>query len=625
MELSGRQLISAAALGAGALAVVAGLALLFFRELRSEPADTTRAPGARRPEVLPLAVLLLIVLAGSWLRLDGLVAKTLSHTEAIIPNIQWPPDTWPPTRTSFYETFWWHYHGEGHPQAHYFLMWAWTKLFGTGLFSLRLPSALFGIASIPLVYAVGSRAWSRRVGLLAAALLSLNGLHIYFSQYSRMFMMACCLALLSTWLLLQAVRSPGRRVPWEVAYVLVTWLAIYTLTFVWTILAAQMLWVVLQRRGSGALARRVLALQALVVMLGAPSLAHILYRGDDVDLPGPSLMFLAEYLSFGFVLEPDEWSIPPRAPAPALAAAVLGLGLLLGGAGLAARGRALPVRRDPGRLPLPPRLVIALGAALVTAGLVVVALRHQAIIAPIILVPFLALAIPPAGGWLRDRVALPVRTGADAAAPEWSGKSIVVLLALVPPLIIVALSFWTSMLTSRAFLVFVPFLLIVVSAGAWQLVGLGAGAPATPGRRAAAVVVAGVLLAIHVASVVHWRRHPNEQFDYAALARQMAPRIQPGDLVFVHADLWVVTPLLYYLDDGPHSYVMHDFAAAVAERPDARVWLLHFDSYQWGEYRTTTPEMLSAVSGYRPAERVAALRARAELLVPPARVSASSP
>ena len=75
----------------------------------------------------------------------------------------------------------------------------------------------------------------------------------------------------------------------------------------------------------------------------------------------------------------------------------------------------------------------------------------------------------------------------------------------------------------------------------------------------------------------------------------------------------------------PDSVVQALLDDAVAERPDARVWLLHFDSYQWGEYKTTTPEMLSAVSGYRPADRVAALRARAELLVPPARVPASRP
>lgn len=626
-ELSQTQLIAATALLLGALVVVTGLAGWFAQAYgrrgaaeRPEAAPLPDSASDVRPAGVvhtlpdaawPLALLVLIVVVGAWLRLDGLDAKTLTHTEAIIPNIVWPPDTWPPTRTSFYDTFWWHFHGEGHPQGHYFFMWAWTKAFGTSLISLRLPSALFGIGSILLVFWLASLTHGRRVAVLAAGLVAFNGLHIYFSQYSRMFMMASFLALLSTILLLQTVHARERRVWWELAYVLVSWLAIYSLTFFWTILAAQMLWLVLQRRAGGGVVQRVLGLQALVVMVGAPSLAHVIYRGDDVTLPGPSLGFIAEYLSFGFAFQPDPLSIPPRRIPFPLAAVILFFAALLAGRGMVATGRNPGIGRSPPRLdqaiPIRWMLLVAAGSALVVVGLTLVALRHQAAMAAVILVPFLAVGLPPVGRLVHARLHGPAGgRGTDAAASALrESRSINTMLAIVPPAIVVALSFWTSMLTSRAFLIFVPFLLILIAAGALTFVR----------RRALAAGVAGALLAIHVASVAYWKQYPSEQFDYAELARGMAARIQPGDKIFVPPNLWVVTPLYYYLEDGPHVYVTRDYARAVADDPGARVWLLFFDSYQWGSYGTTTDEMLNAVASFRLEEQVEALRARAQLFV----------
>lgn len=632
-DLTHRQMAAGAMLALGALLVIAGMAWVYFSEIRGRSESTShtsvggsggsrpircllglrslgsrQGPRALAPAMMGLALFLLVLVAGVHLRLSGLDKKTLSHTEAMIPGIELPTGiSWPPERDSFYDAFWWHFHGEGHPQAYYFFMWGWTKVLGTSLPTLRMPSVIFGTASIGLVFLIGLLAYGRRVGLLGAALVAFNGLHIYFSQYARMFMMGSFLGLLSTFLLLQVLRTSDRRRCNEVAYVLVSWLAIYTQTFFWTLLAAQMAWAVLLRDASGRMVQRILSLQALVVILGAASLAHIVYRGDDVDLAGPSFSFVAQYLSFGFALQPDTLSIPPRTLPTVLIASALGASLLLVVRGLFERGRTAPF--DGSANPIAPHRLLptAIGSALVVLGLLLVVLRHQLAVAVVMLLPFLALGLPQAGRRVHALLA-----SADGAPMFLSritasrpGPALIGLLALLPPLAIVMLSFWTSMLIPRAFLMFVPYLLIVISAGVISI---------TRWRFAALPVVA-ALFVIHAVSVQHHKSYPNDAIEYGELGQRMAERLRPGDLVFVVPESWVFTAIYYYLNDSPARYVAQDYADAVEQNPGARVWLLFFESARWGPYGSTTDEMTAALTGYRPVERLEARRGAAQLFV----------
>ncbi len=61
---------------------------------------------------------------------------------------------------------------ESNPPLYYVLAWGWAKLFGTGEVGLRSLSALFGAATIPIAYQIGAELSSRRVGLIAAALVA---------------------------------------------------------------------------------------------------------------------------------------------------------------------------------------------------------------------------------------------------------------------------------------------------------------------------------------------------------------------------------------------------------------------------------------------------------------------
>ena len=75
---------------------------------------------------------------------------------------------------------------ESSPPLYYVLEWLWTQLLGTGEVGVRSLSALLGTATIPLVWALGRRLGGDRAGLLAAALVAVNPMLIWFSQEARL-------------------------------------------------------------------------------------------------------------------------------------------------------------------------------------------------------------------------------------------------------------------------------------------------------------------------------------------------------------------------------------------------------------------------------------------------------
>jgi mannosyltransferase len=74
---------------------------------------------------------------------------------------------------------------ESNPPLYYVLAWGWAKAFGTGEVTMRSLTALFGVATIPVAYCVGRELSSRRAGLIAAALVAVNPMLIWYSQEAR--------------------------------------------------------------------------------------------------------------------------------------------------------------------------------------------------------------------------------------------------------------------------------------------------------------------------------------------------------------------------------------------------------------------------------------------------------
>src|SRR5688572_12323196 len=73
-----------------------------------------------------------------------------------------------------------------HPPLYQLVMLAWVRLTGqSNELWLRLPSALFGVLAIPVVFALGRRLFGSRVGLWAAGVVACAEYAIYYSQEAR--------------------------------------------------------------------------------------------------------------------------------------------------------------------------------------------------------------------------------------------------------------------------------------------------------------------------------------------------------------------------------------------------------------------------------------------------------
>lgn len=110
---------------------------------------------------------------------------------------------------------------------HYLLLHLWMSLFGDSEFSVRLPSALFGLFSVAMLYKVGALLFDKETGLMGSAVMALSGYQVYYSQEARPYAMMVFLALVSFYFFLRLFEG-GKDYRVLAAYVLSTTLLIPT-------------------------------------------------------------------------------------------------------------------------------------------------------------------------------------------------------------------------------------------------------------------------------------------------------------------------------------------------------------------------------------------------------------
>jgi hypothetical protein len=98
----------------------------------------------------------------------------------------------------------------GGAPLHFLLAWIVAHA-GGGLVGLRLVSAVFAVASVPLVAVIASRLAGRATGLTAAALASASWMVLFHGVYGRMYSMFLFTSSLSYLALLAAIEQGGRR------------------------------------------------------------------------------------------------------------------------------------------------------------------------------------------------------------------------------------------------------------------------------------------------------------------------------------------------------------------------------------------------------------------------------
>lgn len=192
--------------------------------------------------------------------------------------------------------------------------------FGMSDFVFRLPAALLGITTIPLMYATATRLFGRRVGLYSALLLSMAPMHIYNSQYVHGYTAFCFLALLSFFLLWN-IYERGTTWDWA-AFALVTGIGIQIhlyMLFILTIEGILFLFLVLSKQDAWSLRSvrsyfskklllQMLLALALIFLVALPTFLDYIFP-IGVDLIRKMLGYAPEVT---YLAQPARITITPR-------------------------------------------------------------------------------------------------------------------------------------------------------------------------------------------------------------------------------------------------------------------------------------------------------------------------
>jgi 4-amino-4-deoxy-L-arabinose transferase-like glycosyltransferase len=154
---------------------------------------------------------------------------------------------------------------------YYTLAWGWSHLFGLGEVGLRSLSAIFGLATILVVFLIGRELFSRRAAVIAAALAACNPDLFWYAQEARSYPLFILLTATALYFFVRTLRRPSRGAfaGWAIASAL----ALSTHYFAAFTIGPEALWllVVNRRRAKeplmaiGAVAMVGLALLPLVI------------------------------------------------------------------------------------------------------------------------------------------------------------------------------------------------------------------------------------------------------------------------------------------------------------------------------------------------------------------------
>ena len=114
---------------------------------------------------------------------------------------------------------------DNHPPLYAFLLGLWLPSEPSETL-VRVPSAILGVCSLPLLYRIGALLFSREIGLFASGLLAISPGHIWYSQEARSYSLLVLLTMVSTYSLASALRQDGTR-DW-VAYTAASVSGVYT-------------------------------------------------------------------------------------------------------------------------------------------------------------------------------------------------------------------------------------------------------------------------------------------------------------------------------------------------------------------------------------------------------------
>jgi mannosyltransferase len=149
---------------------------------------------------------------------------------------------------------------ESNPPLYYALAWGWAKAFGSDEVGVRSLCAVLGTLTVPLAYAIGAELSNRRAGLIAAALVAVNPMLIWYSQEARSYALLVLFCAASLLFFARALRT--RRGGDLALWALASALALCSHYFAVFAVAIEALWLLIALRS-----RRRLVLPALAAVI----------------------------------------------------------------------------------------------------------------------------------------------------------------------------------------------------------------------------------------------------------------------------------------------------------------------------------------------------------------------
>ena len=129
---------------------------------------------------------------------------------------------------------------ESTPYLYYVVAWVWTHVFGFGEYGVRSLSALAGIATVPVVYVAARWLAGRRAAAIAALLVAVSPLMVWFSQEARAYALATLLSALTVLCVVGYQRS--RRSRWLAGWAVSAALGLATHYFVAFVVLGELVW-----------------------------------------------------------------------------------------------------------------------------------------------------------------------------------------------------------------------------------------------------------------------------------------------------------------------------------------------------------------------------------------------
>ena len=155
----------------------------------------------------------------------------------------------------------------------YGFMSPWQELFGKSEFILRLPSVVFGVFAVFLLFLIGRNCFGTSVGYLSAFLLSISPLSIYYSQEVRPYSGIIFLSLMSAYSLFMFLRNQEKK--YSFSYIASNTLNIYFHCATLSIFASFLLFIIFNLKRYRFLIRPLIFMHAMISLLIIPVLLSL--------------------------------------------------------------------------------------------------------------------------------------------------------------------------------------------------------------------------------------------------------------------------------------------------------------------------------------------------------------